>query len=937
MNSKFRPSDFSTGTTYNDRTMKFVGVDLTSPTVEVDHKRGIYSRNYVHKPNGKVETRFGYEQIFTSMDFDEIRGIWQFVDSNGDTRTVAVKTYLYNNNIYYLDLYEATVDEVGIQLQSTYFKEWALTQEEYERLEFWATESDNKLWILTGWKFLVVSTTSQGELIAARVSEHGDFFGWGWEPHVPTVTYMGIASNANQTPSNTFLTLEYPNLLSVFRKDVFLGGLGPSAPHFPLAVNIKSKRINLATSDSRVSIEYMDADEKKSLELAFIVATPSLVSGDHIGLGFQQNTTWTRIPDANAYNTYHATFLLVKYNDKPAVNATVTTKYGYVDTEDKTGLSYVMLTSDYAPLIPGVPNITIKYQWFSGTEYENACSFIDHCTNGQKFGANNSLNRLWLFGNKDKPNYAIHSQEPYKRDEDVSDVLDNDFAYIPDEGMTKFGDAANEIVGMEVVTSEMMMVVKNKGGNERTMYFVKPTTITEQNTGILREEYSTAMSNTSTAGLTRNGFCVFNGDALFLSSEKQIVGLDIEGITGDSRRSANTRSKYIDKALLGTDLSNAKLFSSSNYLFLWTSDTLYMSHYGQQADGQYEWWPCDPIPGTPRFATVLHDGTEIFVTTEGAFRLKNADGREVYDSKKLFFGYDDHVIVQDGNSLALSSALREQLPVFSEDISEDDLCVLKFASVYSDVRIQINNLHLVKRGTGPYYYPIRKSIPSTDLIGVYSINVFTVDIIDYDEVPQAILDEFGYGYVYLRAPYPITTLYFMPGEMNIYAFQDPDEERVYLKVRENGEWRGITSWNASSSNWSTKKGYFEKQNKITPVFMTTRLNHDHIGYDKTIRNLTVWNDSDEPCELLIGTITNKFEKTFEQLAFRSPGATLDFDLFDFDNLDFDKTVVPKYTNLKRFPRCQQSFTLCFTAKSKRISVLGGIDILYTVKKARNKR
>ena len=47
----------------------------------------------------------------------------------------------------------------------------------------------------------------------------------------------------------------------------------------------------------------------------------------------------------------------------------------------------------------------------------------------------------------------------------------------------------------------------------------------------------------------------FNGDTLFVDADKQIVGLDVEGIVGDNQRYANTRSKYIDNRLAKLDLT----------------------------------------------------------------------------------------------------------------------------------------------------------------------------------------------------------------------------------------------------------------------------------------------------------------------------------------------------------------------------------------------
>jgi len=958
MSSSYKPSNFSVGNTYNDRTLHFVGVDLTSPQMDVDHKRGVYSRNYLHKPNGKVETRFGYQRLYMAKRGDKVIGLWQFTDPDGDVRGVAVVLHTTGGipspqpRRTYTELHEFTTDEDGIYIDSDEFYSHVGAAK-----AVWATESNNKLWLLTGYEYIVVSMDGAGDLQAEKVSESE-------ETHIPTVTYMGIASNAETVPSNTFLTLEYPNALSKYRKDMFLTGLGPSSkPTFQIQMKKSGSALEEGSMiypalSTEITVEYTDSVDGNLTDELRVIAVKETLSGSSGGNDLS-GITYQRMADDTYSSDYSFWIVFAEDKETHAVGSQLdeSIRLGFLYFgEDKT---FIELNSDYQPLHNGKPNMTVKYQYISDNDFANQIAFIDGCTFGKLFGANNSLNRLWLSGNESKPNYVIHSQEPYTANQDAPRKAVGDFSYIPDEGLIKFGEPSNAVIGMEVLTSDSMMVVKNKAGGARTMYFVKPVLMTEQSTGIIREEYSTSMSNTMTAGLTKYGFCTFNGDALFLSSERQLVGMDIEGITGDSRRVANTRSKYIDKELSRLDLSGVKVFASANYVFVIAKETMFLSHYGQQADGQYEWWPCDPFPGDEfYFITELFDGRVIACTSSGVFTLRDVENGEAVDSLRYFFGYDNLELgVYDGH-ITVSSTVSNELPVFSNNVDEESLCTIHYDygedesnAIFYKVCSNITNV------SGALYFASFDNEPfAHDLLAegeiIYetaggTVATSTATIVPYEDVADEYIEEYGYNGVYFQiADVSNTEIEYVgiavKGE-EWYAFIEykprPAPTRapyVYLYRRRNGIWQMAELVHTQEYS-VVLKGYFENRRKITPVFLTMRLNQDHVGYDKTIRNMTVWNDSSNPSELYVGIITNKNASIYEQNAFVSPGVSFDLSNLNLENLDFDKALVPTYRNLKRFPRLQQSFTVCFTAKSKRNSVLGGIDILYSVKKAHNKR
>lgn len=120
--------------------------------------------------------------------------------------------------------------------------------------------------------------------------------------------------------------------------------------------------------------------------------------------------------------------------------------YGYLDNVGDSKHNGVLVDfNDCVPPISGSSNMTIKFPCYD----KGASSFVEGCTFGTRFGHNNSLNRLFLSGNPNMPNYDIHSVEPNVTNENEgSSVLEGDFSYFPDEAMCKYGESENSIVVM---------------------------------------------------------------------------------------------------------------------------------------------------------------------------------------------------------------------------------------------------------------------------------------------------------------------------------------------------------------------------------------------------------------------------------------------------------------------------------------------------------
>ena len=109
---------------------------------------------------------------------------------------------------------------------------------------------------------------------------------------------------------------------------------------------------------------------------------------------------------------------------------------------------------------------------------------------------------------------------------------------------------------------------------------------------LYEESYPLVVGNIGVGALTNKAILNFNGDTIFLSSDKQLDGLDVEGVIGDTQRYANTRSYFINPLLKTIDLKKSWLYTNRKYLFLVTKDFVLVSHFEafNIETKQYEWW-----------------------------------------------------------------------------------------------------------------------------------------------------------------------------------------------------------------------------------------------------------------------------------------------------------------------------------------------------------
>lgn len=1059
--SAYRPVGFRVPQNYVDK-IEPKGVDFSSPQMEADKDRGVYSINYRY--NGKKgEKRWGYQKVGyvpEGTDHNPIFGMWSFVGGVTNTkRTIAIagKNFYeatYDGRWHFTKVGELDETPVGIT------KESAISVGYY-------------LYLLAGGKMYRFSENENEEITVEEIG--------GLNAYIPTTTTLISPSNAATAPSSGASAYEEPNLISPWRKNTFIGGVeiaqdGGSFPYYELDTRIadlteasrpntklviNGKIVGVASDYPTTTVNNTGAVTAHNIGFYNIVSgiegegelrSAAMILSD----GEARKVFFIDTNDSMSGGSDSTKYYIAKSYDRYYIGKGDTlyklVAYTYRERRSLTywidGKDYLVLVADFPNELQGSDNIILQFP--AATPLDNP---IKKCRYFAKFGHNNKLNTAWVYGNPDKPNYVWNSRRPeqnYEIDNEVHDA-DEDFTYWPAAAYRKLGEPNSKIVGAEVVSETKMMVLKTKGGSSPTMYFISPIIVTKDmdgdsettNDSYTIAEYSTFQSNTSTAGIvpTPDGICNLNGDILFFSNEKQVAGLDIEGITGDSRRAANTRSAYIDRELAKLDPASVKLFAFGNYLILDSDTQTYCCHLSQYnaETRQYEWWAIDNINAT--FFYEDDDGNAFYTDDKGGiYLLANSTIDETGRSKKVdieryfinqstgdlgfsiensfittstivdrireengwkfkfnnavygIFGHTDildyvgHFKLKeqyanlnqyflDGKTIVGIGRQTTVIDRISANIGLDSssgqvLTINHTASADGKAFITINDFRFLNYYT--FYLACKTSSMEdyTKIAQVYQTSVLPIVCeipLEAGETLESVKAYFGgsgswqpSGYVNVSAKIYEADIF---GEYKISDYDSESTEgRLFeivkvsgdnfqsgmlLGIALNGEYEVEAVENEDKfklanedfveyvvSNGGSFTGEFSKETPIQSMWISRPVPIGKFTYDKTIKQVDVYNDTQEPAELYIGCITNKQLHTYQYARIEA------FDLgnIDFENTTFTQKRVPVIYHMKRFPRKHQYFSLVQMSTGTDNSLLSDMDITYTLQGvARNKK
>ena len=649
---------------------------------------------------------------------------------------------------------------------------------------------------------------------------------------------------------------------------------------------------------------------------------------------------------------------------------------GYLDNvQDTSKNAIVVLFDDYVSPMEGSNNVEVKYPCYVAGNAD----LINKCHFGIMFGNNNSKNRLFLSGNPNHKNKDWHTGQVDATHTKYDDMINGNYGYFEDLSVCAYGETDNAIVGYDIVSNDKLLVLKSQSDKETTVYFRQPQLVTAINgsgtavTGLddetlYQEEFSLSKGNNSVAGVNPHAVINFNGDSLFVSNEKQIVGLDLTGIIGDNQRYANSRSHFIDEDLLHYDLYDVFMWSNNKYLFVVLPDKIYVAHYQLRTEDQYEWFVID----VPNVTCILeHEDTLYFGTNKGEiFRFVS----KYKDAKKIFVGYGATKLnANDETELITASMYLE--PIDSEkkhffrptstDVNVNSYIYYSLGTVvnnssadcdfYVDNGDSRNLIELVARRNGvtdverrDYLLKMITEKEPVFLNRIYNAvdNVECVDgsvlanawgnkyyLKEFDDETSLrhlykVLDENG-NEVPVKELYRARLCMRVTREMEM---SDIDVSNGSFKLKLNNQVLDIVQYNRQPLN--AFRGEVIEYSNVEAFYIPRPETMGTLEHFKTIWSFTVTNDSNVPSELDLCYASNKIPseklKTLAYITLSKEQMGFSFEDFDFREIDFDKNVVPRTYTHKRVLSNVKFVCFAFRNYKDTNCVLGSMSITYSL-------
>ena len=611
--------------------------------------------------------------------------------------------------------------------------------------------------------------------------------------------------------------------------------------------------------------------------------------------------------------------------------------FGYIASESisvySSGTDYSMKTSkailfsDAIPPIEGQSNVEIRFPVYD----PDSADLINKCRFGILFGNQNARNRLFVSGNPDHGNKDWHTGAAYKApgvDED------GDFSYFPDDSYCVYGETDNSVCGYSIVSNDRLLVLKTESDKETTVYFRTPqmvlaasesgnASLGPSNDVLYKEEFAVVKGNNSVAAISHKAIANLNGDAMFVSSTNQVMGLDLQGMVGDSQRYASTRSLWIDGYLRGKDLSSSVLWSDGTMMVLATDDLAFVTDFESVSDGQYEWNPIDLRKATCflKVGGVLH-----IADSFGAIRRVTdsfADSDKTFIETGLTVKDDQELVVwtgsipekEEGEKLLFQPIEKSQghlyarvfsIPQYDDDGSE----AMKLSSTIGDLA----SVYLKGIISG-FTDPCRIEITDD-----WKVNLMTSSGGAEYAIVQDLFNTGLYGGQLLIR---------LDGE---YEMSDIDRDAGTFKLLwDDGSVINLADYGDQTGDIAIK-GRIVRRKPVRAFLITKPFTMGTMEHVKTVWSWTIANDSGIPSEMEVCQVTNKIPSERMRTLTKLGSGAFGLDLSDlsFLKVDLDKSEGPRMYARKTVLSGVRYLCIGMRNYSDTNMVVGPMAITYTI-------
>lgn len=998
--SSFRYNSFSQSSRSNLTIQGFKGVDYSTQKFLVAEERAIDILNYIYK-DGIVQKRNGIETIFQVngtqyiAEDDELEnikinetnfnGLWKFKAEDDKEHYIAhIGKLLYEiKNI-------ENHNQIAIEPICNNYKDVYPVCYEFLNYRSSAFVGSHKLWFLGGNNYMCLrffKDENNENTIQLFPVENSEF------ASIPTTTIA--ITYEDSLASGHRASLDKTNMLSMWRKNKLLSGTGKldtvlTSEYYeyvldsPLITKNESDfdKIFLSIETKGINIKNLSQDqltEKRQIEFFDSVSTTlckivKCTENDKNELGEAYDlvkdkylivhvrlreeplaiamsiptlpTNPNLLPDPN--NNLHFNF------DRFIPDKFVRSIVGYLDDINNPSLNArVILFDDYKPAIEGTSNITILYPCYNKENIEK----INHCKFGIMFGSNNSQNRLFISGNENMPNCDWHSGH-ISEDNETS----CNYGYFEDTSYCYYGETDNSIIGYDIISNNKLLVLKTKSDKETTIYFRTAELIEAidssgnllkdiNGNSLMQEGFSMIKGNSSVSCISPKAITNFNGDSVFISDEKNLVGLDLVGIVGDNQRYANSRSYYIDNELRNCDLKDAWLWTNNKYLLLILKDKIFITHYETKVNNQYEWW----VMNIENVQSILEINNKIYLATSNGnleyVTEQYEDVSKIFIGKgaSLGFSLDDSTEFQVSydilNKLDLSKKYYLKIIPLEEDIYS--YVYQEIASIgldNADFKI-IKELNCLEIYCNNDYEKINNFINIFGDLEIVYLNSIVQNENLFSSKNRYELKRFVSDEVLLRNDCFKLYNYDTKEEINLgtlisaticyqlnkeYEMVDINKENATFRIKNNGEIVKFAIFDTQSEYVQFKAQIILRQ-PVEAYFITKPFTLGSLSYFKTIWSWTLTNDTSIPSELEVAIASNKipFENMRTLAKISKDKLSFDFNNLNYNKIDFDKNIVPRtYTNHRILSQLK---FVCFGFRNfnNTNSILSSMAIVYT--------
>lgn len=543
-------------------------------------------------------------------------------------------------------------------------------------------------------------------------------------------------------------------------------------------------------------------------------------------------------------------------------------------------------------------DITITFP--SSSTVENVDT-INNCTFGIIYN-----DRLFISGNPNNKNTDWHTQPitNYGNDETYGD-----FTYFSDLDYCNYGSDNTSVVGYDIFSDGNLIVFKEPSRFEPTIYRrykeLKVATsytgevVENQGTELYEEGYPCFPINTmgGEGAIKNRSITNFLGNTLVLT-KSGIKKLYTRQNTYNNERILVDVSSNINLAITKEDLSNAFLFTFKDRLILQIGDITYVAYDSLKEDNEYEWYKLEGIKADIFFEI----DNELYFSDINGNICRFNDGEYVFKDRDRYY-LPTGSALPNANNIVVNTELDEDdyaLPIehFSNGTERPMYYVVgKITSPlsYSDT---YDGVSAVEDGKTHIYLRKINDILA-DGLKVNLIYNGSLDSTEY--VLEQTNDTAIYNEFYIKDTngnyFNSTTIFTilvstMNKQLSIKKVENEDNEYELV----DGQGNSVEFYTTNAESYYL---IITHDKNVEAYYKTKPYDMGSIGYDKTIWQYTIANDTNLESVIDLGYLANRKQGI---TGFAKGSKGLDFEAYNFSEISFLNDGLPHiYTKYRMIP------------------------------------